>query len=89
MLKIIRKLIDKLKGNDKKETGFTPVSLPLIRQSYPELMANKIVGVQPMKTPIGLVYLRMNYNRSYVNFNTVRIDKVLLKEWIKYYWFTF
>lgn len=41
---------------------FRPVSLALVRRSFPDLFANKIVGVQAMSTPVGLAFaLRMTY----------------------------
>ena len=42
---------------------FRPVALALVRRSFPDLFANKIVGVQAMSTPVGLAYaLRVVYN---------------------------
>lgn len=35
---------------------FAPVSMALVRRTFPALFANKVVGVQPMNTPIGLAY---------------------------------
>lgn len=39
-----------------KEPKFTPINLPLVRRTFPELFANKIVSVQPMSKPVGLAY---------------------------------
>ena len=35
---------------------FRPVALALVRRTFPDLFANKIVGVQAMSTPVGLAY---------------------------------
>lgn len=45
---------------------FKPMALALVRRTFPELFAQKTVGVQPMKTPVGVAYaLRVKYNDSY------------------------
>ena len=47
------------KGGDWR---FRPVALALMRRTFPDLFANKIVGVQAMSTPVGLSYaLRFTY----------------------------
>ncbi len=49
-------------GGDWK---FRPVALALMRRTFPDLFANKIVGVQAMSTPVGLSYaLRFTYNKN-------------------------
>jgi len=41
---------------------YRPLSLALVRRTFPDLFANKVVGVQPMSTPVGLAYaLRVLY----------------------------
>ena len=41
---------------------FKPIAMPLIARVFPELVANELVGVQPMFTPVGLAYaLRYRY----------------------------
>lgn len=35
---------------------FNPIGMALVRQTFPALIANKIVGVQPMSQPVGLAY---------------------------------
>lgn len=35
---------------------FQKFAFPLIRRVYPELIANKIVGVQPMQAPVGQIF---------------------------------
>lgn len=36
--------------------GFTNILLPLTRRVYPQLIANEILGVQPMTGPTGFIY---------------------------------
>ncbi|MDP1712545.1 MAG: hypothetical protein Q8K86_08820 [Candidatus Nanopelagicaceae bacterium] len=44
---------------------FTRFALPLIRKSYPRLIADNLVGVQPMSTPASLIfYIRYRYGLS-------------------------
>jgi predicted nucleic acid-binding OB-fold protein len=35
---------------------FKRISIPLVRRIYPQLISNKIVSVQPLLGPTGLVY---------------------------------
>lgn len=56
---------------------FKPIAMPLVARIFPELVANEIVGVQPMFTPVGLAYaLRYRYQSGdfagqEAGFNTV------------------
>lgn len=44
---------------------FKRISIPLVRRIYPQLIANKIVSVQPLLGPTGLVYyLRFRYGSN-------------------------
>jgi hypothetical protein len=44
---------------------FKRISIPLVRRIYPQLIANKIVCVQPLLGPTGLVYyLRFRYSSN-------------------------
>lgn len=44
---------------------FRPVAMALMRRSFPDLFANKVVGVQAMSTPVGLSYaLRWTYDKT-------------------------
>jgi len=44
---------------------FKRISIPLVRRIYPQLIANKIVSVQPLLGPTGLVYyLRFKYSSN-------------------------
>lgn len=41
------------------------ILIPMIRRTFPELITNEIVGVQPMSGPVGLAFaLRYKYNKS-------------------------
>ncbi len=49
------------------------IGLGLCRNTFPELFANKIAGVQPMSAPVGLAYaMRMKYSE---NFEQNRMNK--------------
>ncbi len=39
---------------------FTPIIMPLVRRVYPNLIANELLGVQPMALPTGFVYALTN-----------------------------
>lgn len=39
---------------------FTPILMPLVRNAYPMLIANEILGVQPMTQPTGYMYALVN-----------------------------
>lgn len=53
-------------GADKYATGdarLPKILIPMIRRTFPELISNEIVGVQPMGGPVGLAFaLRYKYN---------------------------
>ena len=56
----------RLMNESSTDTGdvaqFKRISIPLVRRIYPQLIANKIVSVQPLLGPTGLVYyLRFRY----------------------------
>jgi len=54
---------------------FRPIALALVRRTFPDLFANKVVGVQAMSTPVGLAYaMRVLYNDG--NGNEAAWDKV-------------
>ena len=47
------------------------VLIPMIRRTFPELITNEIVGVQPMSGPVGLAFaLRYAYNDAYLGQGT-------------------
>lgn len=39
-------------------------AIPLVRRVFPQLMANKIVGVQPKSGPVGLKIIKRIYNKA-------------------------
>ena len=39
---------------------FTPILMPVVRRAYPALIANHLLGVQPMTMPTGFVYALVN-----------------------------
>lgn len=43
---------------------FTPILLPLVRYLYPRLIANELLGVQPMATPTAYIYSMVNQYRA-------------------------
>lgn len=53
---------------------FGRISIPLVRRIYPSLIADKIVSVQPLTGPTGLVYyLNHKYSK---NKGTERMEPV-------------
>lgn len=47
----------------KGDTRLPKILIPMIRRTFPELISNEIVGVQPMSGPVGLAFaLRYTYN---------------------------
>jgi hypothetical protein len=57
-------------GGDNYATGdsrLPKVLIPMIRRTFPELISNEIVGVQPMSGPVGLAFaLRYKYNTEHL-----------------------
>lgn len=53
-------------GTDTSDVAnFQRISIPLVRRIYPQLIANKIVSVQPLLGPSGLVYyMRFRYSSN-------------------------
>jgi hypothetical protein len=44
-------------GNDYSVNGFfNQVAIPMVRRTFPELIAHEICGVQPMNQPVGLAF---------------------------------
>ena len=39
---------------------FTPILMPMVRRVYPQLIANELLGVQPMAMPTGFIYALVN-----------------------------
>lgn len=60
-----QKLFNELSTDTGDIAQFQRISIPLIRRIYPQLIANKIVSVQPLLGPTGLVYyLRFRYSSN-------------------------
>ena len=49
--------------------SFQKFAFPLVRRVYPELIANNIVGVQPMQGPVSQIFYLGNSRRDGVNAN--------------------
>jgi len=60
-----QKLINETSTDTSDIAQFKRISIPLVRRIYPQLIANKIVSVQPLLGPTGLVYyLRFRYSSN-------------------------
>lgn len=60
-----QRLFNELSTDTSDIAVFKRISIPLIRRIYPQLIANKIVSVQPLLGPVGLVYyLRFRYSSN-------------------------
>jgi hypothetical protein len=55
-------------GSDSYATGdarLPKILIPMIRRTFPELITNEVVGVQPMSGPVGLAFaLRYKYGQT-------------------------
>jgi hypothetical protein len=60
-----QRLINEQSTDTGDISQFKRISIPLVRRIYPQLIANKIVSVQPLLGPTGLVYyLRFRYSSN-------------------------
>jgi hypothetical protein len=60
-----QRLINESSTDSGDVAQFKRISIPLVRRIYPQLIANKIVSVQPLLGPTGLVYyLRFRYGSN-------------------------
>ena len=51
------------KNRNNLDARIPKVVIPMIRRTFPKLIASEIVGVQPMTGPIGLAFTQLqNYN---------------------------
>jgi Major capsid protein Gp23 len=51
------------------------ILIPMIRRTFPELITNEIVGVQPMSGPVGLAFaLRYKYDGQNLGYNNGSVD---------------
>jgi len=60
-----QRLINETSTDTGDVSQFKRISIPLVRRIYPQLIANKVVSVQPLLGPTGLVYyLRFRYSSN-------------------------
>jgi hypothetical protein len=60
-----QRLINEASTDSGDVSQFKRISIPLVRRIYPQLIANKVVSVQPLLGPTGLVYyLRFRYGSN-------------------------
>lgn len=60
-----QRLINEASTDTGDVAQFKRISIPLVRRIYPQLIANKIVSVQPLLGPTGLVYyMRFRYSSN-------------------------
>jgi hypothetical protein len=60
-----QRLINEVSTDTGDIAQFKRISIPLVRRIYPQLIANKVVSVQPLLGPTGLVYyLRFRYSTN-------------------------
>jgi hypothetical protein len=60
-----QRLMNEVSTDTSDIAQFKRISIPLVRRIYPQLIANKIVSVQPLLGPTGLVYyLRFRYSTN-------------------------
>jgi len=60
-----QRLFNEVSTDTSDIAQFKRISIPLVRRIYPQLIANKIVSVQPLLGPTGLVYyLRFRYSSN-------------------------
>lgn len=59
----------------KGDARLPKVLIPMIRRTFPELITNEIVGVQPMTGPVGLAFaLRYKYEPSPLGYGNGSVD---------------
>ena len=66
-------------GNYNTNAEFHKIAIPMVRRTFPELIAHDIVGVQPMTGPVGLAFaLRFRADQEYagqanseIGYNTI------------------
>ena len=60
-----QRLMNEVATDTSDIAQFKRISIPLVRRIYPQLIANKVVSVQPLLGPTGLVYyLRFRYSTN-------------------------
>jgi len=64
--------IDSNDGYAQGDARLPKILIPMIRRTFPELISNEIVGVQPMSGPVGLAFaLRYQYEANQLGNNGV------------------
>ena len=59
---------------------FTPILMPMVRRVYPTLIANELLGIQPMTMPTGFIYaltnqyIGTNNNNANPNSNAIIVE---------------
>ena len=43
-------------STSKEDLNLAKINIPMIRRTFPELITNEIVGIQPMSGPVGLAF---------------------------------
>jgi hypothetical protein len=65
-------------SGDRYATGdsrLPKILIPMVRRTFPELITNEIVGVQPMSGPVGLAFaLRYRYEAEALGYNDGKRD---------------
>lgn len=59
---------------------FTPILMPMVRRVYPTLIANELLGIQPMTMPTGFVYALTNQYIGTNNNNANPNSKAIIVE---------
>lgn len=60
-----QRLMNEVATDTSDISQFKRISIPLVRRIYPQLIANKVVSVQPLLGPTGLVYyMRFRYSSN-------------------------
>lgn len=53
-------------GGDATQADFYKIAIPMVRRTFPELIAHEVVGVQPLTAPVGLAFaLRYKADQTY------------------------
>jgi len=57
---------DAVSGGVAGDADFYKIAIPMVRRTFPELIAHEVVGVQPLTSPVGLAFaLRYKADQSY------------------------
>lgn len=59
---------------------FTPILMPMVRRVYPTLIANELLGIQPMTMPTGFIYALTNQYIGTNNNNANPNSKAIIVE---------